>query len=76
MIISVIISNHLHDARILDPTDPAQQIGQFVVESLIDGDIPMRIEVEKDCQAPRGSGGTPGRTNQVGGLGNNLGGPA
>lgn len=50
--ISVIVANYLHDARILDPTDPVQQLGPLTVETLIDGDIPVRIEVQKESSGP------------------------
>ena len=52
MMISVVVANHLHDTRILDPTDPAQQLDLLTVETLIDGDIPVRIEVQKEWSGP------------------------
>lgn len=51
-IVSVIVANLLHDARILNPTDPAQQLDPLTVETLIDGDIPVRIEVKKESSGP------------------------
>lgn len=50
--ISVIIAKYLHDAQILDVTDPAQQLGHLTVEILIDGEIPVRIDVQKECCGP------------------------
>lgn len=46
-VISTLVVNHLHDARILDPTDLTQQV-HLTLDTLIDGDIPARIEVRKD----------------------------
>lgn len=51
-IISVLVSNYLHDARILDPANPAQQLDPVIVETLIDGDIPVSIEVRKESSGP------------------------
>jgi hypothetical protein len=51
-IISVIVVNYLHDARILDPAAAAQQLDPVTVETLIDGDIPVRIEVQKEGSGP------------------------
>lgn len=51
-IISVIVANYLHDARVLDPTDPAWQVGVHTLKTLIDGDIPVRIEVQKEWSGP------------------------
>jgi hypothetical protein len=51
-IISVIVANYLHDVRILDPNNPAQQVDSLTVETVIDGEIPMRIEVQKECSGP------------------------
>ena len=50
--VSILVANYLHDARILDPTNPAQQVGGLAVETLIDGDIPVRIEVQKESSEP------------------------
>lgn len=52
MIISVIIANYLHDTRMLDPADPAQQLGALTLETLIDGNIPVRIGVQKESSGP------------------------
>jgi hypothetical protein len=52
LVISVLVANYLHDAHILDPTDPAQQVGLLTLDTLIDGDIPVRIEVEKESFGP------------------------
>lgn len=51
-IISVFVSNYLHDARIMDATDPAQQLRPLALDTLIDGDIRVRIEVQKDWSGP------------------------
>jgi hypothetical protein len=51
-IISVLIANYLQNERILDPTNSAQQLGPVIIETLIDGDIPVRIEVQKQSSGP------------------------
>lgn len=51
-IISILVANYLHDARILDSTNPAQLVSALAVETLIDGDIPVRIKVQKESAGP------------------------
>ena len=46
IVISTLVANHLHDARILNPTDLTQQV-QLTLDIHIDNDIPARIEVRK-----------------------------
>ena len=38
-VISTLVANYLHDARILDPTDLAQHV-HVTLDTLIDGDNP------------------------------------
>jgi hypothetical protein len=51
-IISVLVSNWLHDTRVLDPTELADEIGPVTYDAVLDGDIPVRILIRKTCCEP------------------------
>jgi hypothetical protein len=44
-LVSVLVSNHLHDHRFLDPTASAHEIGPLKIHATLDGDIPVRITI-------------------------------
>lgn len=50
--ISVHVANYLHDARVLDAADVAQDIGLVTIDALLDCDIPVRIQVHKENWGP------------------------
>jgi hypothetical protein len=50
--VSVLVSNHLHDERFLDPTASAEEIGPLKIDATLDGDIPVRITVKKRSYGP------------------------
>jgi hypothetical protein len=51
-LLSVLVSNHLHDERFLDPTASADEIGPLKIGATLDGDIPVRITVKKRSYGP------------------------
>jgi hypothetical protein len=51
-LVSVLVSNHLHDQRFLDPTASADEIGPLIIDATLDGDIPVRITVKKRSHGP------------------------
>jgi hypothetical protein len=50
--VSALVSNLLHDARVLDPNAPAAVIEPAAFDAVIDGDIPVRINVRKKSYGP------------------------
>jgi hypothetical protein len=51
-IVSVHVANYLHDAGVLDAANLAQMIKPLTLHATLDGDIPARIDIEKQCSGP------------------------
>lgn len=52
VVLSILTSNYLHDAGLLDANAVADEVGPLTVEAILDGDIPIRIEVRKEFYGP------------------------
>jgi hypothetical protein len=50
-IVTVTVSNFLHDERWLDPGGIGDELG-FTIDTTLDGDIPVRININKKCGGP------------------------
>lgn len=51
-LVSVLVGNHLHDERFLDPTASADEIGSLKIDATLDRDIPVWITVKKRSYGP------------------------
>lgn len=51
IIVSVLVANYLHDARLLDPNAVSDEVS-LTVDTILDGDIPVRIQTHKNCYGP------------------------
>lgn len=52
LVVSVLVANYLHDAKLLDPNAIADEVFFGNINTVLDGDIPARIRVEKKCYDP------------------------